>query len=80
MKVFINKAVGGYCDGLAIVAADSKEEAHGTLMSRYNNEPNKQWLHCYYDDIYKSDNWQLVEGVEADTDLPYVIAEDSYCE
>lgn len=80
MKVFINKVVGSYCGGLAIVAADSKEEAHRTLISKYDNEPNKQWLRSYYDDIYKSDNWQLVEGVKADTDLPYVIAEDSYCE
>lgn len=80
MKVFINRAVGSYCGGLAVVAANNKEEAHETLINRYDNEPDKQWLHHYYDDIYKSDNWQLVEGVKADTNSPYVIAEDNYCE
>ena len=80
MKVFINRAVGDYCGGLVIVAANSKEEAHGTLMSRHNNEPDKQWLHSYYDDIYKSDNWQLIAGLKYDSDSPYVIAEDSYSE
>lgn len=78
MTVFTNRAVGRYCGGLAVVAANSVEEAHETLLSRYDNEPYKQWVRSYYDDIYKSDNWQLVEGVIANTDLPYVIAEENY--
>lgn len=78
MKVFINKATGPYCGGLAVVAAASKEEAHETLMSRYKDDPYKQWWPSHYGDIYTIDNWQLVEGVQADTDLPYVIAEDCH--
>lgn len=80
MNVYINKAVGAYCGGLAIVAANSKEEAHETLINRYNNEPDKQWLHKYYNDIYNFDNWQLVVGLKYNSDSPYVIAEDNYCE
>lgn len=44
MKVFVNKARGGYCGGLVVVAANSPEEAHGALMSRYNNDPAKNGI------------------------------------
>lgn len=80
MNVYINRAIGSYCGGLAIVAANSKEAAHKTLINRYNNEPDKKWWHSYYDDIYKFDNWTLIAGLKYDSDSPYVIAEDSYCE
>lgn len=80
MKVFVNKARGGYCGGLAVVAANSPEEAHGTLMSRYNDDPTKTWYHSYYEDIYKSENWVVLDNVQANVDNPQVLAEDSYVE
>lgn len=32
MKVYINHRTGGYSGGLIIVAANSPEEAHGTIQ------------------------------------------------
>ena len=80
MKVFVNKARGGYCGGLAVVAANSPEEAHDALMSRYNNNPAKKWYHSYYEDIYKSENWIVLDNVQANVDTPQVLEEDSYVE
>lgn len=80
MKVFVNKASGGYCGGLVVVAANSPKEAHNTLMSRYNNNPAKEWYHSYYENIYKSENWIVLDNVQANVDIPQVLAEDSYVE
>lgn len=80
MKVFVNKAYGEDCGGLVVVAANSPEEAHGALMSRYNNNPGKKWYHSYYEIVYKSENWIVLDDVRANVNTPQVLAEDSYVE
>lgn len=49
-------------------------------MSRYNNDPAKKWYHSYYEDIYKSENWIVLDNVQANVNTPQVLAEDSYVE
>lgn len=68
MKVWINKATGGHVGGLAIVAARSAEEAHGTLMA-------KDYSYEYW---YKFDGWEEIPILEANTDAPCFIAEDAH--
>lgn len=76
MKVFINRVQPEYAGGMVIVAANDIEEAHNTFIK---NIKDKTYI-GYYEDLYNKNNWRLLEGVKADTDLPYLIAEDSYCE
>lgn len=76
MKVFINRVNHQYAGGMVIVAANDVNEAHEVFRKNIKDET---WID-YYEELYDKDRWQLVEGVKADTDLPYVIAEDSYCE
>ena len=76
MKVFINRVNHQYAGGMVIVAANDVNEAHEVLQKNIKDET---WID-YFEELYDKDRWQLVEGVKADTDLPYVIAEDSYCE
>ena len=52
MDVYVNKVSAPYGGGLAVVAANSIEEAHGTLLSRYKYVKDK-WLNDCYADIYK---------------------------
>lgn len=70
MKLWINRCTykGGYSGGLAIVAANSAEEAHGVLL-KYNE---------FYRDWYEIDNWECVETAYVNTKEPYFIAEDSH--
>lgn len=70
MKLWINRCTygGGYSGGLAIVAANSAEEAHGVLL-KYNE---------FYKDWYEIDNWECVETAYVNTEEPYLIAEDSH--
>lgn len=76
MKVFINRVNHQYAGGMVIVAANDVNEAHEVFQKNIKDET---WID-YFEELYDKDRWQLVEGVKADTDLPYVIAEDSYCE
>lgn len=68
MKLWINSAKGGYCGGLAIVAANSAEKAHGVLLK--HNE--------FYKDWYDINNWECIENAYVDTEKPYFIAEYSH--
>lgn len=68
MKVWINKASGGYVGGLAIVAARSSEEAHGVLLSENDS----------YKYMYEFQGWEEAPMLTADTDRPCFIAEDSH--
>lgn len=79
MDVYVNKVSAPYGGGLAVVAANSAEEAHGTLLSRYKDVKDK-WLNDWYADIYKSETWKRLGGVHVDSDVPYVLEESHYVE
>lgn len=68
MKLWINRAKGGYCGGLAVVAANSAEEAHGVLLM-YSE---------FYEEWYDINNWECVENAYVNTEKSYLIAEDSH--
>lgn len=67
MKVWINKTSYPYSGGLAIVAANSAEEAHGILVKEI----------CHHD-FYASDTWEEAKLLSANTDAPCLIAEDCH--
>ena len=85
LKVFINKAVGGYCAGLLVVAANNVEEAHevaladdGLLLDYWEND----WEHdgerrnassC----MYQKDNWEELKNTTY-FGVPCVLAEGGY--
>lgn len=69
MKLWINRARGGHCGGLAIVAANTQEEAHGTLLKDE---------YIAFSDYYSFDNWECIENATIDATEPYIIAEDSH--
>ena len=73
MKVFVNKRIGNYSGGMILVAANSKKEAQKAMI----NDDDCSWVWL---DEYKSENWQEVEGMNCDTDIPCVIDEDGYTE
>ena len=79
MDVYVNKVTAPYGGGLAVVAANSAEEAHGTLLSRYKDVKDK-WLNDCYADIYKPEIWKRLGGVRVDSDVPYVLEESHYVE
>lgn len=68
MNVYINRRTGGYSGGLAVAAARSGAEAHGVLLQS-----------CpYLSDYYEPCTWELLPGVNADTDKPKLLAEAGY--
>lgn len=71
MKVYINKRTGGYCGGLIVVAANSPEEAHGTMCRD---------LVEYCRDYYEFQNWEELQGVSYAGDKPKLLAEGGYAE
>lgn len=79
MDVYVNKVSAPYGGGLAVVAANSIEEAHGILLSRYKDVKNK-WLNDLYANIYKPETWKRLGGVRVDSDIPYVLEESHYVE
>ena len=79
MDVYVNKVTVPYGGGLAVVAANSVEEAHGTLLSRYKDSKNK-WLNNWYANIYMPETWKRLGGVRVDSDVPYVLEESHYVE
>lgn len=90
MKVFMCKRCGGYSGGLAVVAANSCEEAYIVFHTdkRYN------WmLDCFDEDgnysedplivgsyYYPKENWFEVPSLVANVDEPMVINEGGYTE
>lgn len=82
MKVFVNKRTGSYSGGMILVAANSKEEAHEVFHE--DDDYSWMWTTDYdgmeIDYYYQKENWQEVEGMNCDTDIPCVIDEDGYSE
>lgn len=79
MKVFMCERQGGYGGGLAIVAANSKEEA----FYIYHNAPSHNWEYDEYIDdgyYYKRVNWFECKHLTANVDKPCVIKESGYTE
>lgn len=95
MKVWMCKrSEGYYSGGLAVVAANSKEEAFKTFFEDKDNDwmVNK-WTHTdayteeYTDDYtkwrseyYPLENWFECKVLTANVDKPCVIMEDGYTE
>ena len=92
MKVFKNERNGGYCGGIALVAANNANEAHETLCKAqptcvecFNSDgywvemdsPNCVKKEHYY---YRQENWEEVPFLHYDTDKPCLIAENGYTE
>jgi hypothetical protein len=90
MKVFMCKRSGNYSGGLAIVAANSKEEAFRVLHEDPDYEycvDNTDKDGYYTEDLDKCDsntypraNWFECSLLTANVDKPQVIGEDGYTE
>lgn len=89
MKVFINKRNGGYSGGLAIVAANSAEEAHKTFCFNHpivaffdakDNYCSKEEAVSWSCPYYEADGWKEVPYLTADVTEPCLIEEDGYTE
>lgn len=80
MNVYVNKVTAPCGGGLAVVVANSIEEAHGTLLSRYKDDKENYWMNDYYARIYKPETWKQLGGVRVDSDIPYVLEESHYVE
>lgn len=90
MKVFMCKRQGGYSGGLAVVAANSVEEAFKTFCEK----PDNDWMVDKYtddfkytddsakcfSDYYPIDEWFESKVLTANVDKPCVIMEDGYSE
>lgn len=90
MKVFMCQRQGGYSGGLAVVAANSIEEAFKTFFE----DSDYDWMVDKYDDTgkftndftkWRSDYYPIEEWFEckvltANVDKPCVIMEDGYTE
>ena len=91
MKVFACKRISGYSGGLAVVAANSAEEAFKVFHS---SEKYDWMLDCldkdsgeYTSDIskcesyyYKRKDWFEIPILTANVEQPQIIAEDGYTE
>lgn len=90
MKVFMCRRKGGYSGGLAVVAANSVEEAFKTFFE----DPDYDWMvnkcdedynltddftkwHSYY---YPLEKWFECKVITANVKKPCVIMEDGYSE
>lgn len=89
MKVFMCKRQGGYCGGLAVVAANSVEEAFMTFFE----DKDYAWMKYDYEigeymdnftkwrsDYYPIEKWFECKTLTANVDKPCVIMEDGYTE
>lgn len=90
MKVFMCQRCGGYSGGLAVVAANTKEEAFKTFFE----DSVYDWMVDKYDDnfgltddftkwisdYYPIEKWFECKILTADVDKPCVIMEDGYSE
>lgn len=91
MKVFINRRVMPYSGGLAVVAANTPEEANEVLLEKspndvsrydkYGNETGEE-CECVHKShwAYKYDNWEELPGVIVECAVPTFLAEDGYSE
>lgn len=80
MKVFMCYRSGGYAGGLAVVAANSGEEAFDVFHNGAN-----EWMLYTVNGIqesiyYKRDGWFEMPILSADTIVQKVIAEGGYTE
>ena len=84
MKVFMCKRQGGYSGGLAVVAANSKQEAFKTFFE----DPYYDWMVYKYDvdytewrsNYYPIEKWFECKALTANVKKPCVIMEDGYTE
>jgi hypothetical protein len=89
MKVFMCQRQGGYSGGLAVVAANSKEEAFKTFFE----DKEYDWMKYNYgisgytddftnwrSDFYPIELWFECEELTANVDKPCVIMEGGYSE
>lgn len=91
MKVFMCKRRGGYSGGLAVVAANTRDEAFEVFHSSKDHE----WMLDNMDfetglftiditrcdsDYYKREDWFEVPFLTADTITPRLIEEGGYTE
>lgn len=90
MKVFMCQRRSGYSGGLAVVAANSVEEAFKTFF----DDPDYDWMvdksDEYYNqtddftkwdsDYYPLEKWFECKVLTANVDKPCVIMEDGYSE
>jgi hypothetical protein len=79
MKVWMCKRDGSYSGGLAVVAANSKEEA----FDIYHKDPEHDWEYeeCFDDGYcYQRENWFECKQLTANVDKPCVIMEDGFTE
>lgn len=91
MKVFMCKRQAGYSGGLAVVAANSVEEAFRTFFE----DEDYEWMAEKYDDDtyeytddctqwrsydYPLEKWFECKVLTANVDKPCVIMEDGYTE
>ena len=79
MKVFACKRNRGFSGGLAVVAANSAEEA----FEVFHTNENYDWMidridgDSYY---YKKEDWFELPMITADVEQPQMIVEDGYTE
>jgi hypothetical protein len=82
MKVFMCRRQYGYSGGLAVVAANSKEEAFKTFFE----DKDYDWMVCKYDDTkwhsdyYPIEEWFECKVLTANVAKPCVIMEDGHTE
>lgn len=90
MKVFICKREGGYSGGLAVVAANSAEEAFKTFCE----DPDNDWMVDKYRETFEEiedctewfsyyyplEKWFECKELTANVDKPCVIIEDGHSE
>lgn len=96
MKVWMCKRTdcyGGYSGGLAVVAANSKEEAFKIFFSDDISNDNYSWMADKYhegeytedstkwnSDYYPREDWFECKELVANVDKPCIIIEDGYTE
>lgn len=90
MKVFMCQRQGSYSGGLAVVAANSAEEAFNTFCE----DPDNDWMvdkytddfkytddsAKWFSDYYPIEKWFECKALTANVDKPCVIIEDGYTE
>jgi hypothetical protein len=92
MKVFMCRRQDGYSGGLAVVAANSVEEAFKTFFEDKDNDwMVSKWIHTdeytevftedstkWESDFYPREKWFECKALTANVDKPCVIMEDVY--
>jgi hypothetical protein len=79
MKVFACKRCRGYSGGVAIVAANSAEEAFNV----FHTNVEYKWMFDIIDEdgyYYKKENWVELPMLTANVEHPQIIIEDGHSE